>query len=426
MRITVTTDANGANVFPVEVTDEMEMENFLALCQLEVRSFSSVELTKFIIAHNGRIVHMNAENLKKTFRDFGIADNDMVMVTARSDAMRAVARNTPSQPTSSSRPRDTTAEMIANLVNAIKVPTASSSTSQRHPHASLTDAEMSQLRVLYNELKSSPERRDRLRGVIPTLVEAAEKQHFGEFCECYVRDRERAIARQRAMLDPMSAEGQRMIAEQIQRENIDFSHQFALEHMPEAYIPVTMLYINMKINGEPVKAFVDSGAQVSILSERVATRCNVMRLVDKRFQGVVHGVGGAQKLLGKIHTCQVQIENNFFPCNFDVLADRDIDVLLGLDILRRHECVIDLKNKCLRFGDSTVTPFLSEADIPKREGDKAGHSGHSSNVEVDSAKLASLMALGFEEAAARAMLIQCGNDLELAAANLLARQTARS
>lgn len=72
-------------------------------------------------------------------------------------------------------------------------------------------------------------------------------------------DRERVLARQRAMLDPMSAEGQRLIAEQIQRENIDFSHQFALEHMPEAYIPVTMLYINMKINGEPVKAFVDSG-----------------------------------------------------------------------------------------------------------------------------------------------------------------------
>lgn len=89
---------------------------------------------------------------------------------------------------------------------------------------------------------------------------------WGEFCNCYVADRERVLARQRAMLDPMSAEGQRLIAEQIQRENIDFSHQFALEHMPEAYIPVTMLYINMKINGEPVKAFVDSGCLWSSFS----------------------------------------------------------------------------------------------------------------------------------------------------------------
>lgn len=44
-------------------------------------------------------------------------------------------------------------------------------------------------------------------------------------------------------------------------------------------------------------------------------------------------------------------------------------------------------------------------------------------MEVDSAKLASLMALGFEEAAARAMLLQCGNDVEAAASNLFARQS---
>lgn len=68
MHITVTTDASGANVFPVEVGESMEMENFLALCQLEVPSFSSIAPTNFIIAHNGRIIHMNAENLKKTFK----------------------------------------------------------------------------------------------------------------------------------------------------------------------------------------------------------------------------------------------------------------------------------------------------------------------------------------------------------------------
>uniref|UniRef100_A0A0M3HU98 UBA domain-containing protein n=1 Tax=Ascaris lumbricoides TaxID=6252 RepID=A0A0M3HU98_ASCLU len=430
MHITVTTDASGANVFPVEVGESMEMENFLALCQLEVPSFSSIAPTNFIIAHNGRIIHMNAENLKKTFKDLGIVDTDIVMVSPRPGATKA-NKNPQSQPTvsvaSASQRREPTAEYIADLVSAIKVPTTSSSSAaQRNSHGSLNDTEISQLRVLFNELTESPDYCDRLRRVIPTLVEAAEKRDFGEFCNCYVADRERVLARQRAMLDPMSAEGQRLIAEQIQRENIDFSHQFALEHMPEAYIPVTMLYINMKINGEPVKAFVDSGAQVSILSERVAIRCNLMRLVDERFQGVVHGVGGAQRLLGKIHTCQVQVEGNFFPCNFDVLADRDIDVLLGLDILRRHQCVIDLNKNCLRFGESTVTPFLNEADIPKRDGDKAGTSARASNVEVDSAKLASLMSLGFEEAASRAMLIQCGNDLELAAANLLARQTTKS
>lgn len=50
--------------------------------------------------------------------------------------------------------------------------------------------------------------------------------------------------------------------------------------------------------------FVFPGAQVSILSDSIAQRCNLMRLVDKRFQATVHGVGGAQQLLGKIHACE--------------------------------------------------------------------------------------------------------------------------
>uniref|UniRef100_A0A914NP53 Aspartic peptidase DDI1-type domain-containing protein n=1 Tax=Meloidogyne incognita TaxID=6306 RepID=A0A914NP53_MELIC len=79
-------------------------------------------------------------------------------------------------------------------------------------------------------------------------------------------------------------EGQRYVAELIERQNIDFMHNFAMEHMPEAFIPVHMLFIRMKINNCPVIAFIDSGAQTSILSESCAKRCNVLRMVDKRIR----------------------------------------------------------------------------------------------------------------------------------------------
>ncbi|KAK2105993.1 cyanamide hydratase, partial [Saguinus oedipus] len=63
---------------------------------------------------------------------------------------------------------------------------------------------------------------------------------------------------------------------------------------------------------------------------------------------------------------QVQIEGDFLACSFSILEEQPMDMLLGLDMLKRHQCSIDLKKNVLVIGTTgSQTTFLPEGELPE-------------------------------------------------------------
>lgn len=338
MKLTVTFDDN---VVQLDVYDDMELENLIAYCEAEM----GTSLNDMQLLHNGRIL---ADKTKK-LKELGIQDGDMVLVGPN------IIQPTGSQPSQS---------------GTAQVATSSSSRAEAADSIlNMTEISMDQAAKVRESFLKSPNEMTSLKLSNMPLADALASGSLEEFHkvlnEQHKRRRDEQLRRLRMMTaDPFDVEAQKMIAEEIQRQQIESNMQDAIEFMPEAFGQVHMLYIKCKVNGTPIDAFVDSGAQSTIMSKACAERCNVTRLIDDRWSGIAQGVG-TQKILGRIHLCQVQIENDFLPSSFNVLEKQPMDMLLGLDMLKRHQCVIDLKNNILKIGTTgTETKFLNESELP--------------------------------------------------------------
>ena len=159
--------------------------------------------------------------------------------------------------------------------------------------------------------------------------------------------------------DDFNAESQRIAYEKIQAQNLSDNIALGYEHNPESLVPMPLLYVQGMINQVPLKALIDTGAQMSIMSQECAEKCGLIRLLDRRFQGIARGIGSGC-IIGRVHMALLQLHDTSLPITLTIvekISTSDINFILGIDQLRRHQACIDLKTLTLRIEDVSI-PFV--------------------------------------------------------------------
>ncbi|XP_075462028.1 protein DDI1 homolog 2 isoform X1 [Ascaphus truei] len=339
--------------FSLEVDADFELENFRALCELE----SGIPASDSLIVYAERPLTDNHRSLSS----YGLKDGDVVILRQKEISEPQSAAPFPGLPRID--------------FSSIAVPGTSSQPQAPQPSVLPPDLTsfpqgMDNPALLRDMLLAYPHELSLLKERNPPLAEALLSGDLEKFTKVLLEQQQERARREQERnrlfsADPFDLDAQAKIEEDIRQHNIEENMTFAMEEAPESFGLVVMLYINCKVNGYPVKAFVDSGAQMTIMSQACAERCHIMRLVDRRWAGIAKGVG-TQKIIGRVHLAQVQIEGDFLPCSFSILEEQPMDMLLGLDMLKRHQCSIDLEKNVLVIGTTgTRTTFLPEGELPE-------------------------------------------------------------
>lgn len=125
-----------------------------------------------------------------------------------------------------------------------------------------------------------------------------------------------------------------------------------------------------------LQGHIDSGAQVTVMTLSAARRLSLVPHIDRSLATKAIGVG-VGSIVGRIRGVRITVGDEIVACDVAVLedgrgGDRNVECLVGLDVLNKLEAVIDVRRGITLRGGRKIpwvnsTPKMEQQKKPTRQ-----------------------------------------------------------
>jgi predicted aspartyl protease len=110
------------------------------------------------------------------------------------------------------------------------------------------------------------------------------------------------------------------------------------------------IYIEVDFYGKKFNALIDTGAQSTLISDKLIKEMNLGHYIDKESKIKMNGLT-SNTICNKIHFMKIKILEDEYIVNFYVLEKCSNSIVLGMNFLIRYNAVIDIKNKKIKLNE---------------------------------------------------------------------------
>ncbi|GFH43734.1 hypothetical protein CTEN210_00207 [Chaetoceros tenuissimus] len=186
---------------------------------------------------------------------------------------------------------------------------------------------------------------------------------------CHADDRDESTLSSRTSHGPLSSRLENMLQQDrtsvvvaattvMRKEQSRISNHHQRSRLIQIPMALSLQHDSEITEEIPVATFLDTGAEVTVMTYEAAKRAGIAHLIDTRYRGHASGVAGVScRVLGRIPANSVSFiinDEDVIDASpaITILEDRimqghTVDILLGLDVLEEWQALICLRDKTL-------------------------------------------------------------------------------